>query len=119
MYPSNPKFVQEAFQDATKNPYGYLLIDLKQETPELYRYRADIFNKNPTIYVPKKNTLKGRVKLTPLQKRRLSRHKNTLRKLAKRGDTWKEKRKIISQSGGFLLPLLAPILGTVLSTVLK
>ena len=33
MYPGRVKFVQEAFKDATAVPYGYLLIDLKQDTP--------------------------------------------------------------------------------------
>ena len=33
MYPGRGAFVQEAFADATASPYGYLLIDLKQNTP--------------------------------------------------------------------------------------
>ena len=34
MYPGRGAFVQEAFADATSTPYGYLLIDLKQNTPD-------------------------------------------------------------------------------------
>ena len=34
MYPGRVKFVQEAFADATSTPYGYILVDLKQDTPE-------------------------------------------------------------------------------------
>ena len=34
MYPGRVKFLQESFKDETTVPYGYLLIDLKQETPE-------------------------------------------------------------------------------------
>ena len=33
MYPGRVKFIQETFADATSTPYGYLLVDLKQDTP--------------------------------------------------------------------------------------
>ena len=33
MFPGHVKYMQEAFQDATKRPYGYLLCDFKAETP--------------------------------------------------------------------------------------
>ena len=33
MYPGRVKFVQEAFADATSTPYGYILVDLKQDPP--------------------------------------------------------------------------------------
>ena len=36
--------VIQAYQDATKSPYSYLFIDLKQQTPEQLRFRTDIFN---------------------------------------------------------------------------
>jgi hypothetical protein len=42
--PGKSDRVLEAFNDATQLPYGYLLIDLRQETPEQLRYRTDIFN---------------------------------------------------------------------------
>jgi hypothetical protein len=58
------------------------------------------------------NTLKGHVKLNSVQKKRLLRHKRILRKLARPGETWRQKKKYILQSGGFLAPLIAPILGT-------
>ena len=64
------------------------------------------------------NTLKGHVQLTQQQKKNLTRHKKTLRRLAKRGERWRVKRKLIVQSGGFLLPLLAPLLGTVIANLL-
>lgn len=35
--------MQESFQDATKMPYGYLLCDLKPETPTDFRLRTNIF----------------------------------------------------------------------------
>ena len=40
MYPGHIKFLQEVFKDATSQPYGYLLVDLKQETPEHLRLRS-------------------------------------------------------------------------------
>lgn len=41
--PENSRFVQEAYFDATSTPHGYLLIDLKQSTPENCRFRTCIF----------------------------------------------------------------------------
>jgi hypothetical protein len=43
MYPGKSKLVVEAFKNATKNPYGYLLIDLKPETDKRYRIRTKYF----------------------------------------------------------------------------
>ena len=55
MYPGRVKFVQEAFKDATTVPYGYLLIDLKQDTPEDLRLCTTIFPGDPVkyVYLPK------------------------------------------------------------------
>jgi hypothetical protein len=38
----NPRYVQEAYDDATAHPYGYLLFDFRQTTPEHLRLRTDI-----------------------------------------------------------------------------
>ena len=44
----------EAFHDATASPYGYLLVNLKQDTPEILRLRTNIFpEEQETVYVPK------------------------------------------------------------------
>ena len=43
MYPGRVKFVQEAFKNATSVPYDYLLVDLKQDTPEDMRLRTTNF----------------------------------------------------------------------------
>jgi hypothetical protein len=51
MYPGKSKFVVEAFKDATKNLYGYLLIDLKPATDERYRIRTNIFPDDDRQYV--------------------------------------------------------------------
>ena len=43
MFPGHVKYVQEAFPDATKRPYGYLLCDLKPEIPSDFRLGTNIF----------------------------------------------------------------------------
>lgn len=53
--PGNSKFILDAYADATRSAYSYFFIDLHQETPELIRYRTNIFpreKKNPIVYVP-------------------------------------------------------------------
>ena len=56
---SRTKFVQEAFADATSTPYGYLLIDLKQYTPDDMRLRTSILpdDAHQWVYVPKVSAL--------------------------------------------------------------
>ena len=54
MYPGKLKYVQEAFKDATSSPHGYLLFDLRQETPDHLRLRTNIFPEdNQVVYVQK------------------------------------------------------------------
>ena len=55
MYPGRGAFGQEAFADATASPYGYLLIDLKQNTPDDMRLRTSILPDDTCqfVYVPK------------------------------------------------------------------
>jgi hypothetical protein len=43
MYPSNPLFLDDAYEDATSTPYSYLFIDLTQTTVEEDRVRTKIF----------------------------------------------------------------------------
>lgn len=50
IYPSNPKFIQEAYRISTERPHGYLLIDLKQSTPEDCRIRTNIFGEQEPAY---------------------------------------------------------------------
>lgn len=50
MYPSTPNLLVEAYKDATQVPYGYLFVDLKQETPEQLRLRTKVFDKEPVAY---------------------------------------------------------------------
>jgi hypothetical protein len=60
IYPSNPKFIQEVYIDATKRPHGYLLFDLTQRTPDKYRIRTNIFGEEkpgyPIVYAAKNKT---------------------------------------------------------------
>lgn len=56
IFPENPKYIQEAYNDATSKPYGYLLFDLRQTTPDIIRYRTNIFQSDTSsniVYVPK------------------------------------------------------------------
>ena len=53
MYPKNTKFLVDAFEDATQVPYGYLLLDLRQDTPEDMRVRSNILpGEQEAAYVP-------------------------------------------------------------------
>ena len=45
------KILAHAYKDATSEPYGYLLVDLKQDTPEEIRLRTGI--KDMYAYVSK------------------------------------------------------------------
>jgi hypothetical protein len=53
IFPTNPKLLIEAYKDATQHPYGYIVIDLKQDTPEFYRLRTRI-TPEETSYLNKK-----------------------------------------------------------------
>lgn len=53
MFPTRTRFLTAAFEDATSNPYGYLLLDLRPETQEDIRVRTNIFpNESITVYQP-------------------------------------------------------------------
>lgn len=43
VYPQSPQFLQESYEDSTSKPHGYLLLDLKQSTPDKYRFSTNIF----------------------------------------------------------------------------
>ena len=43
MYPGKTHYMRQAFDLATAHPHGYLLLDLKQSTPEGVRLRSHIF----------------------------------------------------------------------------
>jgi hypothetical protein len=51
--------MEEAFQDATAKPHGYLLIDLKQSTPEHLRLRTNILPKQELAVYVNRREYKG------------------------------------------------------------
>ena len=52
MYPKHANYLLDSFYDATSNPYGYLLMDLHQLTPETIRLRTNILpNERQIAYV--------------------------------------------------------------------
>jgi hypothetical protein len=66
MYPKDKGFLTEAFEDATQEPYSYLLLDMRPETPVHLRVRSNVMGMNmkengvnQTVYVPTsmKNTI--------------------------------------------------------------
>ena len=44
MYPGKGVYMKEAYKLSTTKPFGYLLVDLKQDTPDEMRLRSDIFS---------------------------------------------------------------------------
>ena len=56
VYPENPQFLEEAYQDATSQAFGYLLLDSKQTTANNCRFRTCIFpdDEYQYVYVPRK-----------------------------------------------------------------
>ena len=58
MYPTNPQFLIECYQDATSKEYGYLFLDLTQSTDNKHRVQSGITpNETRIIYEPKKSIL--------------------------------------------------------------
>ena len=49
MYPGQSQFLLEAFQDATREPHGYLVIDLKPATNDDERIRTNILDRQRQI----------------------------------------------------------------------
>ena len=43
MYAKNSKFLVEAYSEATSEKYGYLVIDMRQDTDKKYRVHTKIF----------------------------------------------------------------------------
>lgn len=42
LYPTHLKFFQQVYEDATKQPFSYLMVDLRPDTPEELRLRTHI-----------------------------------------------------------------------------
>ena len=43
MFPKKTKYFMKSYEYATARPHGYLLIDMKQATPDILRLRSNIF----------------------------------------------------------------------------
>ena len=43
MFPSKPRFLQAAYEEETKDPYRYLLLDFHPKSPEFARVSGNIF----------------------------------------------------------------------------
>jgi len=66
------------------------------------------------------NTIKCNVPLTSTQLKKLSRHKSIVRALACKKLSLKlKKKKILNQKGGFLLPLLIPIISAIINNFIN
>lgn len=48
--PNRSKNLISVYEDATRQPHGYLFIDFTQECPDEYRYRTNIFNVPQIFY---------------------------------------------------------------------
>lgn len=48
--PTKSKALISLYEDATRQPHGYLFIDFTQECPDEYRYRTNILNPPIIIY---------------------------------------------------------------------
>ena len=54
--PYKPKFVIESFQEAMRNPFGYLLFDFRQDTSDVIRLRTNILpQEQPAIVFIEEN----------------------------------------------------------------
>ena len=60
LYPSSSKFFLQAYDDATKKAYSYLLVDLNPQCPDPYRLRSRVISSEtikgicmPIIYLEK------------------------------------------------------------------
>lgn len=65
------------------------------------------------------NTLNGNHKLSKEDKSKLSKYKNRLRTLINPKISFKNKRKLLIQKGGFIVPLLTSILTSVIGTLIS
>jgi hypothetical protein len=65
------------------------------------------------------NTLNGNHKLTKEDKSKLTKYKSRLRALINPKISYRSKRKLLIQKGGFIVPLLTNILTSVIGTLIS
>ena len=102
--------------DRLKSHYPTLEL-LNKATPELRK--AIISKCGPDllkcISEVAVNVLRGNLELPDSSAKKLKKHSASIRKVASKRVSVKDKKKIINQKGGFLLPLLAAVLPTLAS----
>jgi hypothetical protein len=55
IFPENPQFVIDAYEQATQRPHGYLMVDFDTKTPDELRIRTGLFPPEiPILFIPKK-----------------------------------------------------------------
>jgi len=55
MYPTRWRFAVEAYKDATREQYSYLLVDLRPDEDEELRLRTNVFpGEKHYVFIPKK-----------------------------------------------------------------
>ena len=94
---------------------------LKNAKPKLRKALLSNCNKEliNTISECVLNVLKGNLKLTDRQKRRLQKFSGQLRSVVGRSVPLAVKKKLINQRGRFLVPLLPAILSTLASLIFR
>ena len=54
LYPGKTKYFMEAYEDACQQSYGYLFVDLSQNTPDNLRLKTNVFpGQTCFVYIPK------------------------------------------------------------------
>ena len=53
--PDDPHFIMSAYEQATSRAYGYLVINLKQDTPDRLRVRDSFFPEETNFYLDKRS----------------------------------------------------------------
>ena len=46
-------FLPKAYKDATREPFSYLLLDMRSDTDDRLRFRANVFKDYPVVYTEK------------------------------------------------------------------
>lgn len=65
------------------------------------------------------NVLNGNVKLSDIVVKKIKRHKKTLRQLVNNSESIKNKKQLLVQKGGSILPLLLPTILEVVTNLIK
>jgi len=91
LYPHNSRYAQDAYTDATTQPYGYLLLDLRSKQDEELRLRTTIFSRRATDSVRAKMMHKVANDL-PVPKRIARTHVKAKRDYLKRCEICFDKR---------------------------